>query len=172
MPQLDIVSYFSQYVWLMVFYIGFYFVLVNSLLPKVSRILKVRSFKIQNLRNKVVSSNGIGENEVSFQKIREENSIVRLRFAQQSLAKAFSNVSSWIVKNAQTIQKQEKVTSAFKNQIKKDLINHIRVNNTIETLTDLSNLKKDLSKINTFSKDKKVEHVFFSKKTIQMIKRK
>jgi hypothetical protein len=164
MPQLDIVSYFSQYVWLMVFYIGFYFILVNSLLPKVSRILKVRSLKIQSLRNKLASSDSIGENGVDFKKTREENSIVRLRFAQQSLVKAFSNVSSWIVKNAQTIQKQEKVTSAFKNQIKKDLINHIRVNNNIETLTDFADRNKDVSKLNSFSKEKKVEHIFYSKK--------
>lgn len=46
MPQLDKVTFFSQFFWLTFFYIGFYLVLVKHFLPKLSRILKVRQKKI------------------------------------------------------------------------------------------------------------------------------
>lgn len=48
MPQLDKVTFFSQFFWLTIFYIGFYLVLVKHFLPKLSRILKVRQKKISH----------------------------------------------------------------------------------------------------------------------------
>jgi len=45
MPQLDKVTYFSQFFWLCVFYLGFYLALVKYFLPRISRILKVRRIK-------------------------------------------------------------------------------------------------------------------------------
>lgn len=47
MPQLDKVSYFSQFFWLCFFYLGFYLSLVKFFLPKMSRILKLRQRKAQ-----------------------------------------------------------------------------------------------------------------------------
>jgi hypothetical protein len=46
MPQLDTLTFFSQFFWLSFFFLGFYAVLVKYYLPKISRILKVRSRKI------------------------------------------------------------------------------------------------------------------------------
>nr|YP_006666411.1 ATP synthase F0 subunit 8 [Trebouxiophyceae sp. MX-AZ01]AFQ93766.1 ATP synthase F0 subunit 8 [Trebouxiophyceae sp. MX-AZ01] len=46
MPQLDKVTFFSQFFWLSIFYVGFYFVIVKQFLPKLSRILKVRQKKV------------------------------------------------------------------------------------------------------------------------------
>ena len=45
MPQLDKVSYFSQFFWLCFFYLGFYILLVKFFLPRIRRILKVREKK-------------------------------------------------------------------------------------------------------------------------------
>ncbi len=42
MPQLDHVTYFTQFFWLTVFFLSFYVVLVKSLLPRVATILKLR----------------------------------------------------------------------------------------------------------------------------------
>lgn len=47
MPQLDQVTYFSQFFWLVVFLFGYYAILVKNFLPKYSRILKVRNKKIR-----------------------------------------------------------------------------------------------------------------------------
>lgn len=42
MPQLDKASYLSQSFWLWFFFIGFFFVILMFILPKLSRILKIR----------------------------------------------------------------------------------------------------------------------------------
>lgn len=42
MPQLDIVSYFPQFFWFCVFFTGFYVVLIQNYLPKLTRIIAVR----------------------------------------------------------------------------------------------------------------------------------
>nr|QXT44727.1 ATP synthase F0 subunit 8 [Nitellopsis obtusa] len=48
MPQLDQFTYFTQFLWLCVFYLSFYVLLCNDGLPKISRILKLRKqFKTQ-----------------------------------------------------------------------------------------------------------------------------
>ena len=46
MPQLDTLTFFSQFFWLSFFFLGFYGILVKYYLPKMSRILKVRNLKI------------------------------------------------------------------------------------------------------------------------------
>ena len=43
MPQLDQVSFLSQFFWLCVFFLGFYVVLLKSFLPALNRILRFRS---------------------------------------------------------------------------------------------------------------------------------
>jgi F-type H+-transporting ATPase subunit b len=46
MPQLDKVTFFSQFLWLVIIYVGFYLLILKSFLPKLGRILKVRQKKI------------------------------------------------------------------------------------------------------------------------------
>lgn len=46
MPQLDKVTFLSQFFWLCVFYLGFYFILLKYFLPKISRILALRKKKL------------------------------------------------------------------------------------------------------------------------------
>ena len=46
MPQLDKVTFLSQFFWLCVFYLGFYFILLKYYLPKISRILALRKKKM------------------------------------------------------------------------------------------------------------------------------
>lgn len=48
MPQLDKVTFFSQFLWLSIFYVGFYLVILKHFLPKLSRILKVRQKKVSH----------------------------------------------------------------------------------------------------------------------------
>jgi hypothetical protein len=51
MPQLDQVTYFSQFFWLCIFYFTFYVFVVKLYLPKISRILKLRSKKMNKDSN-------------------------------------------------------------------------------------------------------------------------
>ena len=50
MPQLDTVSYMSQFFWLCFFFLGFYFSLVQFILPKMARILKFRQEKMAKIQ--------------------------------------------------------------------------------------------------------------------------
>lgn len=55
MPQLDIVTYFSQFFWLCFFFLGFYFCLVQFFLPKMARILKYRQEKMALIEGQSLS---------------------------------------------------------------------------------------------------------------------
>ncbi len=46
MPQLDKISFLSQFFWLSFFYLGFYFLIYKYFLPKMSRVLKFRKRKM------------------------------------------------------------------------------------------------------------------------------
>ncbi len=75
MPQLDKVTFLSQFFWLCVFYLGFYYVLVKYFLPKISRILALRKRKLS------LSQEGI-------QSVQEENKHVRTN-SDAILSRAF-----------------------------------------------------------------------------------
>jgi F0F1-type ATP synthase membrane subunit b/b' len=47
MPQMDKVAFFSQLFWLMITFYGFYIITVNTHLPNLARILKVRKKKVE-----------------------------------------------------------------------------------------------------------------------------
>lgn len=67
MPQLDKVTFLSQFFWLAFFYLGFYFLILKFFLPKMSRILKLRKRKMS-----------FSHEGVSF--LLQENEIVRNNF--------------------------------------------------------------------------------------------
>ena len=46
MPQLDVSTFFSQFFWLSFVFLGFYGILVRLYLPKMSRLLKLRTRKV------------------------------------------------------------------------------------------------------------------------------
>jgi hypothetical protein len=55
MPQLDKVTFLSQFFWLCFFYIGFYFLILKFFLPKMTRILKLRKNKLSSSQEGVTS---------------------------------------------------------------------------------------------------------------------
>lgn len=55
MPQLDSLTYFSQYFWFVLIFFSFYILLSNKILPVIAKIFKVRN-KIK-LNSKVLSEN-------------------------------------------------------------------------------------------------------------------
>lgn len=63
MPQLDKVTFFSQFFWLSILYVGFYIVIVKQFLPKLARILKFRQKRF-TLSQKGVERLGEEESKV------------------------------------------------------------------------------------------------------------
>jgi len=76
MPQLDQVTFLSQFFWVCFFYLGFYYILVKYFLPKISRILAVRKRKLS------FSHQGI-------QSVQDENTQIRQN-SESLVAKAFT----------------------------------------------------------------------------------
>jgi len=60
MPQLDTYTYFSQVFWLLVIFTIFYILILNNILPNISRIVKLRNKQI----NAVNSSNVTEEHRI------------------------------------------------------------------------------------------------------------
>jgi hypothetical protein len=56
MPQLDKVTFLSQYFWLVVIFFGFYLIVLKSFLPKMSRILKYRKEKLNASQQSMVET--------------------------------------------------------------------------------------------------------------------
>lgn len=107
MPQLDQLTFFSQFFWLCVFYLGFYLVLVKYFLPKMSKILKVRNMKM----------NSGNSNQSSFLDMKEENDKIK-KDRDQALSEAFKEskiflnesyqkTSSWVQKVLQDVNKKK-----------------------------------------------------------------
>ena len=90
MPQLDLVTFFSQYLWLVVFYLGFYFVLVHSFLPKVARILKVRAAMIAS-----GTESALGD-DTRLHAARDGTSATTLQGAKSALAQGFGSLGNWV----------------------------------------------------------------------------
>lgn len=55
MPQLDTYMYFSQVFWLLVLFTVFYILVLNNILPNISRVLKLRRKRISSEGSSVLS---------------------------------------------------------------------------------------------------------------------
>ena len=55
MPQLDKITFLSQFFWLSFFYLGFYFLIYKYFLPKMSRTLKFRKRRINTSQEGVIN---------------------------------------------------------------------------------------------------------------------
>ena len=104
MPQLDKVTFLSQFFWLCVFYFGFYYILLKFYLPKISRILSLRQKKMGFSNQGMIS-------------LQQENQQVRDDY-QKLLSKALTftktvfhnflfETTNWLSSNTTTINKTQ-----------------------------------------------------------------
>jgi len=54
MPQLDKVTFLTQFVWLTVCFLALYYTLVTTYLPRVARLLKLRELKTQEVHSETL----------------------------------------------------------------------------------------------------------------------
>ena len=99
MPQLDKVTFFSQFFWLCFFYLGFYILMYKYFLPKMSRILKLRKKKMNTSQVSLI--NLVQENE----SVRNNFNLIIIKALQTSRKMFHENIlrtTNWlheIVKN-------------------------------------------------------------------------
>ena len=92
MPQLDKVSYFTQFFWLTLTVTVLYVTLVKYYLPTISRTLKMRQHKMEVH----TSSNPYEVEEKRVLQDREKVVRDSLTQARQALSKSFDNTATWV----------------------------------------------------------------------------
>lgn len=90
MPQLDQVTFFSQFFWLCFFFFTFYAVLLKSFLPKMNRILRFRK-KI----HQASSDSYVGEYQSLLQNYHTAR-IPEIRTSTDHLSKVLGNTRNWV----------------------------------------------------------------------------
>jgi hypothetical protein len=91
MPQLDKVTFLSQFFWLCALFLGFYLVVLKNFLPKMSRVLKYRKKKLGE------SHQGVGN-------MHKENNLVRSS-ANKVLESGLKNSKDLFKQNSQRTEK-------------------------------------------------------------------
>jgi len=102
MPQLDKVTFLSQFFWLCFFYIGFYYILVKVYLPKLSRILALRKKKLTG------STQDIHEVHLEQRHVRtHSDGLVSKAFStsKNTLENSFSHTLNWVHQTVQSVNK-------------------------------------------------------------------
>lgn len=93
MPQLDKVTFLSQFFWLCVFYLGFYFILLKYFLPKISRILAFRKKKMS------FSQEGVSSLQQENIQVRQNFEIIvskALAISKNVFNDFFSRTTGWL----------------------------------------------------------------------------
>jgi len=83
MPQLDFITYMPQYIWLVVFFLAFYNLIANYMLPKLFTIMKARKEKIALLEAGAVATS-----------VYDYDALVKATTSQARAAVAQATVSS------------------------------------------------------------------------------
>jgi hypothetical protein len=91
MPQLDKVTFLTQFFWLCVFYFGFYLLLVKHFLPRMARLLKLRQAKMG------LSQDGFGIQEKSDLHQKGDSLLVSgAQNSRQFFQKSLQTSSDWL----------------------------------------------------------------------------
>ena len=113
MPQLDTVTFISQYFWLCFFFLGFYFSLVQYFLPKMARILKFRQEKMTKIQAQ--SSSYLSETQT--QKEKRWASYLACLEIQKQLAYAETTRKKELIEesweNSLSLKTQDNLSQAF-----------------------------------------------------------
>lgn len=92
MPQLDSLTFFSQFFWFSFFFLGFYILLVKYYLPKMSRLFKVRQFKVGTLQGTLTNS----QEQKDVCETRENFLLQGLQSSQHFFQESFHKTSTWV----------------------------------------------------------------------------
>ena len=107
MPQLDKVTFLSQFFWLCFFYIGFYFLILKFFLPKMSLILKLRKNKLAGSHDNVNS-------------LQQENQKIRANYetlfttalvtSKTAFNNNFARIEKWLHENVENTEKKHYIS--------------------------------------------------------------
>lgn len=121
MPQLDKVTFLSQFFWLCFFYLGFYYIILKFYLPKISRILALRRKKMG------FSQEGMISLQQENKKIRENYELLlsKALVTSKTLFNGFfSHTTTWLNLHTTTINKThyQKVNLSYVHSLGETLL--------------------------------------------------
>jgi hypothetical protein len=167
MPQLDKVTFLSQFFWLCFFFLGFYYVILKFYLPKISRIIALRQKKLG------FSQEGMHFLQQENQQVRENYGTLvekALEISKSLFTNLFSHATNWLDSNASSINKMhyQNVNTSFlqslgESSLSQNLLFYHASKNLPENLT-FKVLIKNLETIKNKSSARKTEETKKTKK--------
>jgi len=168
MPQLDKVTFLSQFFWLCFFFLGFYYVILKFYLPKISRIIALRQKKLG------FSQEGMHFLQQENQQVRENYGTLvekALEISKSLFTNLFSHATNWLDSNASSINKMhyQNVNTSFlqslgESSLSQNLLFYHASKNLPEILTfkvlikNLETIKKKSTATEETKKTKKMKN--------------
>ena len=94
MPQFDIITFFTQIFWLTLIFFGFYFVTLQSFIPKIAAVLKARRKKLAHGTGGVSSLN---EEQSSTEFTRNSSLELCADTSKADVSFMLSSANSWLL---------------------------------------------------------------------------
>jgi len=143
MPQLDTMTFFSQFFWLCFFFLGFYLTLVKYFLPKMSRILKVRSLRMNTTTQQGGIHSDIQKENQDLKKTRDDFLSQAFKESRNFANQTVSNTNEWVSKiladhNKNQFQEMNKV---FLQSIAELSVSQAFAQNNLKTVISPTSLK-------------------------------
>lgn len=132
MPQLDSATFFSQYFWLGVFYIGFYLLLVQTFLPHMARLLKTRAALLQ-----APTHIQAGSSHTALLVARETTSVTALKASKAALAQGYHSLHTWIC-TTHTALHDAKATKAYTRLLRRNAKLQACLHKDVKTLVPVT----------------------------------
>jgi F0F1-type ATP synthase membrane subunit b/b' len=107
MPQLDTLTFFSQFFWLCFFFLGFYLTLVKYFLPRMSKILKIRSLRMNSNTGTGGFFSEIQKENADLQKTRDQSLSTALKESRTFFNQSFITTNTWLSNVLQEINKNQ-----------------------------------------------------------------
>jgi F0F1-type ATP synthase membrane subunit b/b' len=105
MPQLDTVTYFTQFFWLFFFYSSFYLLLVKYYLPRITRVLHVRSHKAA--QGNTQQETPLKHEKTQLEKHTLEQVSETCTQTKQALQSCLQTTATWLAQQTQSIHAKQ-----------------------------------------------------------------
>lgn len=131
MPQLDLITFFPQFIWSFLLYFSFYFYFLFKIIPKLATVLKFRKHKLLLLANNInKTKDGSTNLLVEYDKIIKTSCQELVYLFQELLQKG----NTWVVSSNSNMQTKNLWTCNkifFNNIFAKESINY-KLNNFVD----------------------------------------
>lgn len=171
MPQLDKMTFLSQFFWLCIAYLGFYLILVKHFLPRVNRILKIRSLKMNSASGSALLD--IKQENDGIQNIRDQFVTNALKESRHFFNESYQNTHSWLSKVIEDINKNQlqEMNKAYIHSVSDLSIAQNLILNNLKTVIAPYSYKVSKLDIVSGTKTSNIKEKFFTSKLIAVLSR-